>query len=111
MDFSTYVFFFCDTSITVNSMTYSEGIFQINAGYTTDLEGGNCSLVMSFDQSIIQSSSYGLSFIAQGFTTALTFVNEGNMARYKSASTIFNILDFIVLAVFALSFGHKMIGV
>lgn len=63
-------------------MAYSEGIFQINAGYTTDLEGANCSLVMSFDQSIIQSSSYGLNFIAQGENTALTFANEGNMAKY-----------------------------
>ena len=63
---------------------------------------------MSFDQKIILSNTTTLSFNVVSDNAPLTYTND--LTTYQSVSFIFNFVSIVILIIFALSLGHKMIG-
>ena len=64
MHLQSHVVFLCNASYTVSSILYFNGELEIQADYTTDLEGENCTISFSFDPQIIISPPLRLHFQA-----------------------------------------------
>ncbi len=73
------------------------------------MEGFLCELSISFDSSIIISPNATLSFSAVSRNTPL--IVSTSLSEYSTIKVIFGIISYLLLALFVLSFTHKMIGV
>ena len=74
MDLPQLVSLECDASHTVSDISYDSGVLNLVSDYTTDMEGGNCTLNVTFDSSIIISPETSLSFTTVSDTESLVIV-------------------------------------
>ncbi len=68
----------CDGNYSIESINYSSGQLIIKADYTSDMEGSQCKLEMTFDRKIVRSPSAKLKFKAKSNNFPLTYT--GNLA-------------------------------
>ena len=108
MNLSSHVTLVCDSQYTLSSISYASGKLEIVADYTTDMEGKDCVLSLTFDLNIINSQNISLSFVAVSETSPL--IISKNMQYYNSVANVVEITCFIVFGIFILSLSHKMIG-
>ena len=54
----------CNASYKVSQLSYLNGVLEIRASYTSDMEGQNCTVTFSFDQQIIRSPTIHFDFRA-----------------------------------------------
>jgi hypothetical protein len=87
----------------------SKGELTLTADYESDMEGIPCIMTLTFDSNIIRSADIAVSFDAVSSTLPLVII--ANQEQLKTLNTIFFAISYVVLAVFFLSLGHKMIGV
>ena len=108
MHLSQQVFLDCNATYSVAEIGYSNGILEIKADYTTDLEGENCTVTFSFDQQIIQSPTifFGFQAISDDLPLRVTY----HQSQFSLLKTVFLALSLSALGVFALSLPHKMAG-
>jgi hypothetical protein len=66
-------------------------------------------MTLTFDSTIIRSNDITVSFDAVSETLPLVIIE--NQEQLRTIKTIFIIISYVVLAVFLLSLGHKLIGV
>jgi hypothetical protein len=103
------VTFSCDsTTYTVSSISYSVGVLEVTADYTTDMEGLPCILSITFDSSLILSPAVALHFSAVSNTVPLRIsLFKGEFAIIEM---VFEYVAYAALAVFLLALPHKMMG-
>jgi len=76
--------------------------------YAKDMEGVPCNLTLSYVQSLVKSPASILSFNAVSNDTKLLVSNH--LETVSMAKFNFRLLSFIILGIFVVSLGHKMIG-
>ena len=62
MNFSNHTALRCNSNYSITALTYSYGSLGISVEYTADMEGFDCNLTISFDQSLLESPDSLLSF-------------------------------------------------
>ena len=64
MHLNSHVFLDCNATYTTSSISYTNGVLEVKADYTTDMEEQNCTVTFSFDQQIIRSPTINYDFQA-----------------------------------------------
>ena len=108
MDFSSRFYLNCDSAYSVSSVKYVNGELQLVVDYTKDMEGVLCNLTVNLNEKYIKKSQSVRIFKAVSNDIKLllrTRLEAVRMARFN-----FKVLSYIILGIFALSLGHKMIG-
>ena len=98
----------CNASYKVSQLSYLNGVLEIRASYTSDMEGQNCTVTFSFDQQIIRSPTIHFNFSAVSENTPLKISSYSR--EYYLLNIIFFTLSIAVLVVFILGLPQKMIG-
>ena len=109
IDFNSAVTFNCDSSYSVSAITFTNGALSIAADYTEDMEEKNCNITVTYDPLVLESPNSTLSLIVQSDNVALLYSSK--ISQYKQIQFIFEILSFVVLALFVISLPTKVIGV
>lgn len=108
MDLIQNVIMECNSTYTIPSVGYDNGLLTIKADYTENMEGRLCSLAVSFDKQYIISPNYTLHFQAVSENYPLVIIQD--MESIKKIKFSLQLLSYVVLGLFLLSLPHKMIG-
>ena len=101
----------CASVYSVADISYdsAKGTLSLTVDFEEDLENRDCTLSLGFDPSLVRSRTASLSFVVESDDLPLIVVS--NLSAYGTFTFIFETLSFVAVAVFALSLGHKLVGV
>ena len=108
MNLSQNFNFSCDSSYTIASFTYHNGIISMVVDYFDDMEDRNCNVTLGYDSTYLNSQASVLNFTVDSRNTELLYVSR--IEEYKTIKFIFEILSYIALGIFVVSLSHKLIG-
>lgn len=109
MNISKYLNFSCDSTYSIASITYDNGIIELNVDYTEDMEDRSCILTLAYDPTIVDRPASQLTFDVKSNDMKLIVSNK--LSELKQIKFIFGIIALIALGLFVISLPRKMLGV